>query len=488
MKVLFVDIDTLRPDHMGCYGYRRNTTPCMDEIASDGIAFNQCYTPNAPCLPSRACLVSGQYGIHNGCVGHGGTAGDMRIDGAKRGFTDRLSENNLFHLFREAGCRTASVSTFADRHSAWWFQCGFDETINVGGRGMESAEHISAAALDWLERNSDKENWLLHVHYWDPHTPYRAPAGFGNPFENEPLADDWITAPLFQEHLAHIGPHGPKEIAGWSDTSDPNYPRHPGHIDSLKGVKHFIDGYDCGVRYADDNLKLLIDLLKLKKIYDDLVIVITSDHGENLGELGIYGEHGTADYPTCHIPLIVKWPGGPVGIHDDDLRLNIDLAPTFESLLGVKPHDCWDGESFSALLLKEEGGPKRECAILGQCAHVCQRSARFGDFIYIRTIHSGYHLFPDEMLFDVVHDPHQLYDLAPKQPALCAQGAKHILDWEIEMMRTSDSDVDPMWTVVREGGPFHSRGQFNGFIERLKTSGRDEGAKELERRYPSGTF
>ena len=82
MRVLFVDIDTLRPDHMGAYGYHRNTTPNMDRVAAEGMRFDRVYCSDAPCLPSRAALISGQFGIHNGAVGHGGTAADRRLTGA----------------------------------------------------------------------------------------------------------------------------------------------------------------------------------------------------------------------------------------------------------------------------------------------------------------------------------------------------------------------------------------------------------------------
>ena len=82
MRVIMFDIDTLRADHMGCYGYGRDTTPVMDSVAQQGVCFDRYYCPNAPCLPSRASLISGQYGIHNGIVGHGGTAADMRLQGA----------------------------------------------------------------------------------------------------------------------------------------------------------------------------------------------------------------------------------------------------------------------------------------------------------------------------------------------------------------------------------------------------------------------
>ena len=99
MRVIMFDIDTLRADHMGCYGYGRDTTPVMDSVAEEGVCFDRYYCPNAPCLPSRASLISGQYGIHNGIVGHGGTAADMRLQGESRGFSaGRLSYGVLFHL------------------------------------------------------------------------------------------------------------------------------------------------------------------------------------------------------------------------------------------------------------------------------------------------------------------------------------------------------------------------------------------------------
>ena len=135
MRVLFIDIDTLRPDHMGCYGYYRNTTPNMDKVAAEGVRFDNYYCSDAPCLPSRAALVSGRFGIRNGAVGHGGTAADMRLKGADRGFRDIHDINSLHNIFRRAGMYTASVSTFPERHSSWWFNAGFNETYNVGDCG-----------------------------------------------------------------------------------------------------------------------------------------------------------------------------------------------------------------------------------------------------------------------------------------------------------------------------------------------------------------
>ncbi|MHC4251955.1 MAG: sulfatase-like hydrolase/transferase, partial [Planctomycetota bacterium] len=110
MRILMLDLDTLRPDHLGCYGYHRDTSPNIDSVAARGVRFDNYYSSDAPCLPARAALVSGRLGIHNGAIGHGGTAADMFLDGAGRHFRSRLDKESLFSVFRAAGLHTASVS------------------------------------------------------------------------------------------------------------------------------------------------------------------------------------------------------------------------------------------------------------------------------------------------------------------------------------------------------------------------------------------
>ncbi len=484
MRVVFFDIDTLRPDHLGCYGYKRNTSPNIDSIASEGVRFDRYYCPNAPCLPSRASLITGQFGIRTGVVGHGGTAADLRPQGASRGFSDLYSENSLFMHFRRAGCRTASVSTFAERHSSWWFNSGFSEVYNVGGRGNETAAEVTPVVLDWLDRNGSRKDWVLHIQYWDPHTPYRTPDDYGSPYRDEPLSDDWITDDLFREHLLHVGPHGANEIGMWTDHSSALFPRHPGKLETLKDVKRFIDNYDCGIKYTDDHVGAVLNKLHSLGIYDDTSFIITSDHGENMGELGIYAEHGTADETTCRIPMIIKWKGGISGKTDSGFHTNADLCPTVRDLVGghtVGKYE-YDGVSF-AKTLTEGTDCSQNSVVLTQCAHVCQRSARFGDYLYIRTVHGGYHLFPREMLFNIKEDPHETKNIANEQPGFCSAGARIILDWENAMMTRSGYETDPLWTVMRQGGPEHCRGQLEAYLKRLKNTPREYGIELLKKQY-----
>ena len=476
-----LDLDTLRPDHMGCYGYCRNTSPHIDSIAAEGVRFTNWFCADAPCLPSRAGLMTGRFGLHSGVVGHGGTAADLRIDGADRGFHGSHFPECFPTIFRRSGFRTVSVSPFAERHSAWWFYAGFNETYNTGKCGMESAEEITPKVLKWIDANAREDNWFVHVNYWDPHTPYRASAQFGNPFEHDPLPA-WITPEVFERHRAHVGPHSAREISMYNADTSPDYPRHPGEILDMHGLRRLIDGYDCGIRYMDDHIGTVLAALEKQGVSDDLAIIVTADHGENLGELGIYAEHATADYATCHIPMIIRWPGAARGHVDSGLHYNIDLAPTMAELLGCPAAARWDGRSCAASVLCREE-TRREYLVLSQCAHVCQRSVLRWPWLYMRTYHDGFHLFPDEMLFDLERDPYEDQDLAADHPETLEAARRTLADWREGLLRTSGHG-DPLDTVLEEGGPFHAKGRLREYCQRLEQTGRGWAVPELRRRHP----
>lgn len=486
MRIIYLDLDTLRPDHLGCYGYARNTSPNIDRIAQEGLRFDNYYTSDAPCLPSRAALITGRFGIHNGVINHGGTCADRPADGPDRDFNDSLAcGGSLTHLMRNAGMHTCYIGGFGERHSAYWFYAGFHEIHDTAMSGMESAEHVTPTIMNWIEDNAAKDNWFLHVNYWDPHNPYRAPAAFGNPFEKEPLPP-WLSEDVRQKHWTMAGPHGAQEIGMYDNTTSARYPRQPGDLPDMQAVRKMFDGYDCGIRYMDGHIGQLMSALKAKGVMDDLVVVISSDHGENMGELGLYGEHGTADQCTCRIPMIVRWPGKvQAGLVDKGLHYNLDLLPTLAEMLKqpVKPY--WDGKSFAASLLQGEVTGHAQL-ILSQCCHVCQRSVRWGDWIYIRTYHDGFHLFPQEMLFDLVKDPHEQWNLAESHADLCREGAWRLMNWHDGMMATMVPGrvADPMRIVLDEGGPFHARGYLRQYVNRLNATGRGSVVDELKRRHP----
>jgi arylsulfatase A-like enzyme len=485
MRILYIDIDSLRPDHLGCYGYHRATSPNIDRLSAEGIRFDNCYVSDAPCLPSRTALISGRFGIHTGLGGAAGTAGQPFVEGQRRGFHDLLATTSWMAALRAAGHRTASVSSFGQRHGAWHWYAGFDECYNPGKRGWEHADDVTPLAESWLDRNGRDENWVLHVNYWDPHTPYRTPEWFGTPFADSP-PPDWLTEEIRRRDWEHGGgPVSARERDGLDggDAYSRPYPRQPGPMVSMREVRRMFDEYDTGVLFADRAVGQLIGKLDALGVLGETAVVVSADHGEALGEMNIYGCHQLADNVTCHVPMIVRWPGLPGGARRS-LCYQFDVAAAVIELAGGKTPPNWDGRSVASSL-REGSDQGRPFLVCSQGAASCARGVRFGDFMCTRNYHDGLHGLPDTMLYDV-RDIHQRNDLAAQRPDLVGQAMTMLEHWHTEMMRTATHPQDPMWTILLEGGPGHSRGHLESYVRRLRQTGRDAFAELLESRHSSG--
>jgi choline-sulfatase len=476
MRLLYLDIDTLRADHLGCYGYHRDTSPTIDRLAAAGICFEHCHASDTPCLPSRSALISGRFGIHNGAIDHGGLRAEPFPEGAGRDFRSELAETSWVAQMRALGMHTVTISSFAERHSAFHWYAGFNEVHNVGGLGYERADEVTGVALDWLRRNASRQDWFLHVHMWDPHTPYRTPGSFGNPFADAPLPA-WLTEQVRAEHWTRPGPHSAQEVNGFAE--DPGmraYPLQPEQIASMQAVRRMVDGYDCGVRYADMHIAIILDEMRRLGVLDGTAIVVSGDHGETLGELGIYGDHQTADELTTRLPMIMVWPGldgaRPV---QSGLHYQIDVAATMLELLGAPVPANWDGRGFAGALHRGEA-PGREHLVLSQAAWCVQRAVRWSDWLCIRTYHDAFHGFPDTMLFDVAHDPHEEHDVAAEHPDVVAFAEARLAEWRAENLATSATGVDPLDTVLSQGPGFHARADLDAYLRRLRATGRGQWA------------
>jgi arylsulfatase A-like enzyme len=487
MRILHVDIDTLRPDHLGCYGYHRNSSPNIDRLAAEGVRFDNCYVSDAPCLPSRAAFVSGRFGIRNGAINHGGGAADIYIDPAERQF--RCLQDHFMVGMRAAGLYPVSFSSFGERHSAFWFYNGFREMNNSGGGGVECANEVIPDALDWLDRKGADEDWYLHVNIWDPHTPYNVPEDYDNPFKEDP-PPAWMTEEIRRRTWDTYGPGSAQEPGGmYTDPgwSAPWRHRQPEQIESMESYRKWVDGYDCGVRYADDAVGQLVERLEKLDLMEDTLIFVTSDHGENLGELSVYGDHQTADQITNRVPLIVRHPEGIWGRGrvDTAFRYQFDWAATLLDFMGQSVPESWDGRSFLPALNQQDTSVGRDHLILSNCTWACQRAVRWKDYILIHSDHTGFKNYPDNMLFNVNEDPHELNDLAEQIPDTAAEGLAMLESWTTEQLKVSPLDHDPMTTVLNEGGPFHASYQsvkYEKYLERLRETGREGFADELDQR------
>jgi choline-sulfatase len=478
VKILYIDIDSLRPDHLGCYGYPRPTSPTIDRIAARGVRLTNYYVSDAPSAPSRSALFSARFGIHTGVINHGGLEADKRPIGAQRPFNNHHQSYQAWvDVLRFQGLHTAMISPFPGRHAAWHVQEGFLETHDVGKHAGETADDMAGEALRWLrERGSQKKDWFLHLNFWDPHTPYRTPTSFGNPFKHDP-APAWLTDDIIARHRASFGPRSAREVLPGNQ-----WPDLPKEITSREDFKRWIDGYDVAIRYVDEHVTHILNALEEEGILDETIIIISADHGENQGELNVYGDHQTADHITSRVPCIIAGPGICQGYVDNGFHYQIDLGPTLVELVEGTPREKWDGMSFLPALTHGHAAG-RPYLVVSQAAWSCQRAVRFDNWMLIRTYHEGLKDFPELMLFDLEKDPHETSDFVEARPDVVGKGMQLLDAWVSDQLLTSDHPTDPMWHVIHEGGPFHTRGQLDTYLEHLRDTDRNDAADRLEQRH-----
>ncbi|WP_276256824.1 sulfatase family protein [Halomontanus rarus] len=487
MRILYIDIDSLRPDHLGCYGYRRETSPNIDRIADGGRRFTNYYASDAPCGPSRTALFTSRFGIHTGVVNHGGINASMRPRGSDRVFNTQLDEYRTWMTaLRDEGLHTALISIFPQHHGAIQVLDGFDEWRHTD---EFRSDHVYPYAEEWLQKNGEDDDWYCHVNFWDPHTPYDTPEEYGYPFDDDP-APEWPDEDAIREHYAGYGPHSAQDVHGWED--DDSFERPPAEIGSREDFEQWIDGYDVGIRYVDDYIGKLLDVLEAKDVLEETLIIVSADHGENQGELNVYGDHHTADDKTCRVPLIVNGPGVEPGV-DDGLHYNIDLGPTITEFIGGEPAARWDGQSF-AKSLTDGVDVSREFLVVSQGAWACQRGVRWDDWVLIRTYHDGLKNFDPVELYDLSTDPHETTNIARDNPDVARRGLSLLEQWRSDRLLEAATDIaggnadsprtltDPLLEVIQEGGPYHARAaeKVESYAARLRNTGREEHVEKLE--------
>ena len=485
MRILYVDVDTLRPDHLAPYGYHRSTAPNMERLAERSVLFDRYYCSDSPCLPSRASLSNGQFGITNGVIGHFGRAGQFRLD---PGHGPAPGRPLLGQRLAEHGWYTAAVSMFAERHRAYWFCGNYREVIRASSElNDEQAHQINPVALDWIRRNRDRDNWFLHVHYWEPHTDYLiSPEWVERAAATGPV-QAWPDDETIADHGARIyGPRSALDLhytrSGPRKSAVPH--AMPDAIRSREDFELLINGYDATILYWDRYFGQLLDLLDELGIADDTAIIVSGDHGESLGENGSYAEHGLANEPTLRVPLVVYWPGVTDAVeagsrHRSELVYNIDFAPTLCDMLGVPVPPGWQGRSFASSI-RGERAETRPYLVLGQGAHTYQRSVRTKDHLYIRTYHPGSFRAEWEQLFDVTHDPYLTRDLLPDLPNLAAEMRCKLSEWWHRNAGLPGSPPDPMLTTLQTGPTYYADPPV--YIEHLRSTGRNDLAVDLSER------
>lgn len=321
-NVLLITIDTLRADHVSCYGYHLRTTPNIDRLAAQGTRFERAYTTIPLTGPAHFSLFTSRYPQEHGA----------RINGVAHSEEARLIF--LPQVLRKFGYHNAAFI------SAWpltsrltrldrYFDL-YDEELNRTYQLFNSsrfAEDVTPRAIAWL-RAGARQPFFLWVHYFDPHSPYHFRKAFSRP--------------------ARIGKVPPSALPSDEET------------------RFRVASYDSEVAYTDHYVGRLLEALDELKLEKSTVVVLLSDHGESLGEHGYIG-HGRHLYENIvRIPLIFRWPGvvqaGKTVASDVSL---LDVAPTILELAAGSVQELpipMGGRSL-ATSLYEGGAPPEERVI-----------------------------------------------------------------------------------------------------------------------------
>ena len=299
-NVILVTIDTLRADHLGCYGYKQVKTPNIDALAADGIRFDRAFTAVPVTLPSHTAIMTGTYPMLSGMHDFSG---------------NKLSpeQPTLATVLKRAGYTTGAVIGAAVLDSRFGLNQGFDfyydhfDFSRLDEKNLDEMERpgnvVVDLTLDWLAKNWQKR-FFLWMHLYDPHAPYNPPEPYSREYDKRP--------------------------------------------------------YDGEIAFDDEQLGRILTYLKEKKLYENSVIVLSGDHGESLGE---HGEktHGFFIYnATMHVPLILHVPGKFAGRTVNDPVSLVDVMPTILRAVGMEVPPQVQGSDLLPQLQAKGAGRDRD--------------------------------------------------------------------------------------------------------------------------------
>ena len=366
-NVILITIDTVRADHLGCYGATNVQTPTLDALARDGVVFEHAISQVPLTWPSHAAILTGTYPFQNGVQDFTGQPLDARF-------------RSVAQVFKQQGYATGAVVSAFVLDRSWGLARGFDfyddafapevfQQKDIGLVDRKAGESITRA-LRWLNavgmQKTPARPFFFWLHLYDPHSPYDPPEPFRTQYR--------------------------------------------GHL------------YDGEIAYADHELGRLMAWLKQNRLYDRTLIVVLSDHGESLGDHG-EKEHGFFVYnSTVHIPLIVKPPAGS-GFRPGRVTRPVEtvaVAPTLLSLAGMKV--ATEKQFQSPALL---GGNAGNEDAGNEDAAYSESFYSFSSFGWsplhaLQTTRYHYIEAPVPELYDVLADPQEKNNLAPQQTATVA--------------------------------------------------------------------
>jgi choline-sulfatase len=435
--VVMISLDTARADHFGFVGGRDVRTPCLDALAKESIAFADYMTVVPTTLASHTSLFTGSYPHNHGTP--------------RNGFMVNRDNEMLPEILKAAGFHTAGFAAAFALHSRFDFAQGFDhydEQFDMSGlegvhQNQRRADAVTDAVFEYLDEAEDAERLFLFVHYFDPHQPYDPPAPFDTAYDS-----------LGRSGLMLIDDFKKKHRMGRTVRE-----RH---------ARRYESQYAAEISYMDHHVGRLLDGLRGRGILEEALVVVTSDHGENLWDHEMKFDHGSTLYQTTmRAVCLFRLPHGRFGgTRVDQVTASIDVLPTVLQYLGIDATVEVDGEAVDLRSAAQTGGDRTRFGQATKPLEKVETDSLWTNMLKARCVRDGRYKFIQtpyrgtEELYDVVSDPGERHNLlserSPKIDALAVRLRERLENWA--------ASADPLPSVFE-------RSKEQDTIDRLRSLG-----------------
>jgi len=418
-SIVLVTVDTLRADHLGCYGYFRETSPTLDALSEESLLFERCISPMATTLPSHLSLFTGLWPHQHGYVANTGAVVTP--------FAPSTGRQPISSVLARAGYTTAAFVSGPTVSRPTGIHAGFehfDEHEAKSARTFEersrpAAETVSRA-VRWLrDEAAPDEPVFLWVHIWDPHEP-NIPDPTHEVFEADARLDE-----LLAERRVDVGELQELDSVQLRRLLDAEFAkRAPVDSDSERLevnealLRSLYDRYDADVLATDAAVATLLGALQETERWDETIFCFTADHGQSLGQHA-WLEHGTITHENVHVPLLMRFPGEAI-TQPRTISRTVSLVDVFPTILARIDLDS------SAEFYSQAAGLDALSPSFDRPFALSQRSVRptrWGSELRFALSDERYRWYHipggEEELYDLEADPGELHDLAERDPARC---------------------------------------------------------------------
>ena len=369
-NIIIYMVDTLRPDHLGAYGYETPTSPHLDRFAEQAVVFEYAVGQAPWTRPSVASIFTGMTPM-----AHGTTSKKHKLD---------TEIPTLASILSGSGYAAAAVISNPNVSPTFGFDRGFDDVFMTGPSGNEAAHR----ALEWLESYNGEKPFLLYVHTSEPHQPYLA---------SQPYRDRF--APHTSD-IVEIMERNPRRQI-WQPTD--------ANISRLRAL------YDAEIAENDAGFGELVALLKARDLYDSAVILYVSDHGEEFYEHKRWGHGRTLGVDQLNVALLIKFPEQTRGSRVAEAAQHVDILPTLLDLLGLPVPSTVEGRSLIDLATgSTASGVDTSALIFSHNRIGAQYSVLAGDFKLIQRKRHG--VTSPKALYNWRTDSRELENLLSERP------------------------------------------------------------------------